>query len=155
MSEPLVVWASDDHEDAFRESSQDDLDGPLMVKPPHPINWNLLSAEDAEAEWIELNRWASWLGAYDPDQHGSAPIGRHRDFADARHRLRDWVAISGTRLEWDRPTRQTAWPGEPPADVVEDIVIGDRYEDFVQFVVEDVTHRREAEAAFCAPVHSG
>ncbi len=29
--------------------------------PPHPVNWNLLSAEDLEAEWLELNRWVDWL----------------------------------------------------------------------------------------------
>jgi len=93
-----------------------------------------------------------WLGAYDPDQHGSAPLGWHRDFADARQRLRDWVAVSGTRLERDRPTRQTTWPGEPPADAVEDDVIGNRDEDFVQFVVDDVARRRDAEAAFYSDV---
>jgi len=75
---------------------------------------------------------------------GSAPFGWHRDFADARHRLHDWVATSETRLERDRPTRQTAWPGESPADAVEDVVISDRDEDFVQF---DVARRREAEAS--------
>ena len=179
MAESLVEWASGDHDDSFREKSLDDLDGPLATEPPHPINWNLISADDAEAEWIELNRWVNWLrrtyglpasvvppfwhrhpelvwelsalhlhwlGAYDPDQHGSAPLGWHRDFADARQRLRDWVAVSGTRLERDRATRQTAWPGEPPPDAVDDVVIGNRDEDFVQFVVDDATRRREAEA---------
>ncbi|WP_233197625.1 DUF4913 domain-containing protein [Cryobacterium sp. Y57] len=188
MAESLVEWASGDHDDAFQETSLDDLDGPLTTEPPHPINWNLLSADDAEAEWIELNRWVNWLrrtyglpasvvppfwhrhpelvwelsalhlhwlGAYDPDQHGSAPFGWHRDFADARQRLRDWVAMSGTRLERDRQTRQTSWPGEPPAESVEDIVIGDRDEDFVQFVVDDVAQRREAEADFYARAGSG
>jgi len=183
MAESLVEWASDEHDDALGASSLDDLDGPLRPEPPHPINWNLLSADDAEAEWIELNRWVNWLrrtyglpssvvppfwhrhpelvwelsalhlhwlGAYDPDQHGSAPLGWHRDFADARQRLRDWVAVSGTRLERDRLTRQTAWPGEPPADPVEDVVIGDRDEDFVHFVVDDVARRRETEAALSA-----
>src|SRR5690625_493900 len=29
--------------------------------PPHPVNWNLLSADDLEAEWLELNRWVDWL----------------------------------------------------------------------------------------------
>ena len=181
MEESLVEWASDEHDDAFGASSLDDLDGPLRPEPPHPINWNLLSADDAEAEWIELNRWVNWLrrtyglptsvvppswhrhpelvwelsalhlhwlGAYDPDQHGSAPLGWHRDFADVRQRLRDWVAISGTRLERDRSTRQTSWPGEAPADAVEDVGIVDRDEDFVQFVVDDVARRREAEASF-------
>jgi hypothetical protein len=83
-----------------------------------------------------------------PDQHGSAPFRWHRDFADARQRLHDWVATSGTRLERDRPTRQTAWPGEPPANAIEDIVISEREEDFVLFVVDDVMRRRKAEAGF-------
>ena len=157
------------------------------VEPPPPINWNLLSADDAEAEadWIELNRWVNWLrrtyglpasvvspfwhrhpelvgelsalhlhwlGAYDPDQHRSAPLGLHRDFADVRQRLRDWVAISGTRLDRDRATRRTAWLGELPADTVGDVVIGDRDEDFMQFVVDDVAKRREAQAAFSTRV---
>ncbi|WP_241988599.1 DUF4913 domain-containing protein [Cryobacterium sp. TMT1-3] len=188
MAESLVEWASGEHDDAFGASSLDDLDTPLMAEPPHPINWNLLSADDAEAEWIELNRWVNWLrrtyglpasvvppfwhrhpelvwelsalhlhwlGAYDPDQHGSAPLGWHRDFADTRQRLRDWVAVSGTRLERDRSTRQAAWPGEPPAYAVEDVVIGDRDEDFVQFVVDDVARRRESEAVFDARAKSG
>ncbi|MGO1318548.1 MAG: hypothetical protein ACTMIR_16185, partial [Cellulomonadaceae bacterium] len=49
-----------------------------------------------------------WLCAYDPEQDGSAPFGWHRDFADSRNRHRDLVASSGTRLDRDRPTRQTA-----------------------------------------------
>ncbi len=116
------------HNDAFGESSLDNLDGPLTAEPLHQINWNLLNAHDAEAEWIERNRWVNWLqrtyglpatvvppfwhrhpelvwelsalhlhrpGAYDPDQHGSAPLGWHRDYADARKQLRDWVATQG------------------------------------------------------------
>jgi len=166
-------------------SSEDDpygeLDGPLVAEPPHPINWNLLTSEEAEVEWIELNRWVHWLrrtyglpasvippfwhrhpelvwelsalhlhwlSAYDPDQHGSAPFGWHRDFADARQRLRDWVATSGTRLERDRPTRQTSWPGEPPAEAAEDAVVSDREQDFMVFVVDDVSRRHDAEAIF-------
>ncbi len=49
-----------------------------------------------------------WLGAYDPAQHASAPIGWLAGFHAARQRLREWVALSGTRLDRDRPTRQTA-----------------------------------------------
>jgi hypothetical protein len=147
----------------------------LLAEPPHPINWNLLSADEAETAWIELNRWVNWLrrtyglpasiippywhrhpelvwelsalhlhwlSAYDPDQHGSAPFGWHRDFADARNRLHDWVATSGTRLDRDRPTRQTTWPGEPAANPFEDAAITDRDTDFVEFVVADVAQRR-------------
>lgn len=155
----------------------------VAVGPPHPVNWNLLSAHDLEQERLELNRWVDWLRhtyglpasvippfwhhhpelvwelsalhlhwlcAYDPDQNGSAPLGWHRDFADARQRLRDWVATSGTRLDRDRPTRQTSWPGEDPASAVEDIVITDRDAEFVQFVQDQVRQRQEAEDAFYA-----
>lgn len=163
----------------------EDIDPPYddgaLPEPPHPINWNLLTADEAEIEWLELNAWINWLRrsyglpaavvppfwhhhpelvwelsalhlhwlcAYDPEQNGSGPIGWHRDFADARQRLRDWTAASGTRLDRDRPTRQTAWPGEEPAEPVEETVILNRDEDFVQFVLDDVARRRQAEADF-------
>jgi len=69
-----------------------------------------------------------------------------RDLADARFRLRDWVSICGTRLDRDRPTRQTTWPGERPTDVGGEIEIRDRDEDFADFVHEDVLRRRRTEA---------
>lgn len=180
-----------DTPDDFDESHGD---GPLfdpaamsLPDPPRPINWNLLSADDAEVEWLELNAWVNWLrrtyglpasvippywhhhpelvwelsalhlhwlGAYDPEQNGSAPIGWHRDFADARERLREWVAASGSRLDRDRPTRQTLWPGEEPdpdyPTTGEEEVITDRDRDFVQFVIADVNRRQAAEDAFHA-----
>ncbi|MGP5054445.1 hypothetical protein ACTXJ3_04940 [Brachybacterium paraconglomeratum] len=95
-----------------------------------------------------------WLCAYDPEQDGSAPFGWHRDFADSRNRLRDWVASSGTRLDRDRPTRQTAWPGEDPADPVEDVFVADRDQDFVDYVAEQVAARREAEEEFYRAIAS-
>jgi hypothetical protein len=156
-----------------------DLDGeePYLPDPPRPINWNTLSADQAETAWIELDAWVNWLrrtyglpaaivppywhrhpelvwelsalhlhwlGAYDPEQHGSAPIGWHRDFADTRERLREWVATSGTRLDRDRPTRQTTWPGEPPGPDAEEQPIVDRPADFARFVAQDVQGRRRA-----------
>ena len=181
MSEQFIDWEPDDNGTPFDDGSFDDLDGPLLAEPPHPINWNLLTADQAEYEWVELNRWVNWLRrtyglpasvvppfwhrhpelvwelsalhlhwlcAYDPDQHGSAPFGWHRDFADARQRLRDWIATSGTRLDRDRPTRQAAWPGEPSADSIDDAVISDRDEDFVEYVTDDFARRRQAEAEF-------
>ena len=156
-----------------------------VPEPPHPVNWNLLTANDLEAELLELNRWVDWLRhtyglpasvvppywhrhpellwelsalhlhwlcAYDPEQNGSAPLGWHRDFADARARLRDWVAACGTRLDRDRPTRQTSWPGEDPTQPIEDSPITDRDEDFVRFVIDMVNARQEAEDAFFAGV---
>ena len=160
-----------------------DDDGPRTAEPPHPVNWNLLNAEEAETAWVDLNAWVNWLRrtyglpasvippfwhrhtelvwelsalhlhwlcAYDPDQHGSAPVGWHRDFADARQRLHDWVTICGTRLDRDRSTRQTSWPGEDPADTVEDLAITNRDEDFIAFVLTDLENRRAAEQAFYA-----
>ncbi|HLU52733.1 MAG TPA: hypothetical protein VK011_03985 [Acidimicrobiia bacterium] len=148
-----------------------------LPEPPRPINWNRLTADEAQAAWEELDAWVDWLrrtyglpaavippawhrhpelvwelsalhlhwlGAYDPEQHGSAPIGWHRDFADARERLRDWVASCGTNLGRDRPTRQTIWPGEPPDDTTDgEIAITNRKDDFLRFVADDVRRRGE------------
>lgn len=150
-----------------------------LPDPPRPINWNLLSADEAQTAWLELDAWVNWLrrtyglpaaiippawhrhpelvwelsalhlhwlGAYDPEQHGSAPIGWHRDFADARERLRDWVATCGTNLGRDRPTRQTIWPGEPPEPDHGERPIVDRAADFAEHVAQDVARRRTAGA---------
>lgn len=163
------------------DDTDEGYDDPLIAEPSHPINWNLLNADDAEVEWLELNRWVDWLRhtyglpasvippswythpellwelsalhlhwlcAYDPEQNGSAPLGWHRDFADTRQRLREWVAASGTKLDHDRPTRQTVWPGEEPTEPIEDVPIIDRDAEFVEFVMADVAARREAEEAF-------
>lgn len=152
----------------------------FLPEPPHPINWNVLSSDEAEAEWLELNGWVNWLrvtyglpatiippywhrhpelvwelsalhlhwlGAYDPEQNGSAPLGWHRDFADARDRLRDWVATSGTKLDRDRATRLITWPGETIEQDAGEVTITNRDEDFVTFVLEDVERRRTAEDA--------
>lgn len=69
----------------------------------------------------------------------------HRDFADARQRLREWVATCGTRLDRDRPTRQTTWPGDDAQPSAVEVVIEDRGADFVEFVVEDIAARRRIE----------
>ncbi|MGO0577802.1 hypothetical protein [Ornithinimicrobium panacihumi] len=164
-------------------TGRDGAAGPMLDEPPGPINWNLLSADDAEAAWLELNQWVNWLRktyglsasvippmwhrhpelhwelsalhthwlcAFDPQQNGSAPIGWHRDFADAKQRLRDWVAACGTRVDRDRPTRQTVWPGEAEADPIEDTPITNRDEDFVAYVIADVERRRQLERNFYA-----
>jgi len=146
---------------------------------PSAINWNLLDADEAEAEWRDLDAWVHWLkttfglppsvvppnwhrhdeliwelsalhthflACYDETASPSAPISWMRDFADARHRLRDWVAQCGTRLDRDRPTRQTAWPGEPAPAPAADVEIRDRSADFDEFVKADVLRRARIEA---------
>jgi hypothetical protein len=155
------------------------LDSSSLAEPLGPINWNALTAEEAEAEWLDLNAWVNWLrgtyglpptvvppmwhrhdelvwelsalhlhwlNSYGPDASPSSPLVWHRDFADARNRLRDWVSACGTRLDRDRPTRQTSWPGEPTAATGAEATVIDRDADFVEFVMEDVTARRLIEA---------
>ncbi|AZT94727.1 hypothetical protein [Brevibacterium aurantiacum] len=116
---------------------------PASVIPPF---WH----RHDELVWELSSLHVHWLCAYHPEQDGSAPFGWHRDFADARQRLREWVAASGTRLDRDRPTRQTTWPGEDPADPVEDVFVADRDRDFVDYVAAQVAERRAAEDAFFA-----
>ncbi|WP_228479309.1 hypothetical protein [Microbacterium atlanticum] len=188
MSATFGGLGDGEHDPQVDGASSDEIDGPTKSEPPRPVNWNLLTAEQAEVEWVDLNRWVNWLRhtyglpasvvppfwhrhpelvwelsalhvhwlcAYDPEQHGSAPIGWQHDFAAARDRLHEWVSVCGTRLDRDRPTRQTSWPGEPPAGAIEDVVIPDRDEDFVQFVLSDIERRREATRLFYSTVGQG
>lgn len=69
----------------------------------------------------------------------------HRFLALARERLREWVATCGTRLDRDRPTRQTTWPGEVAQAPIEDEVIPDRDADFITFVSADAARRAQIE----------
>ena len=48
------------------------------------------------------------------------------------------------------PPRRIAWPGEPDTDPIEDIVIPNREEDFVEYMHADVEARRRAEDQFIA-----
>lgn len=89
-----------------------------------------------------------WIASYDPEQDASGPIAWHTDFALARERLREWVATCGTRLDRDRPTRQTTWPGEEPQAPIEDELIPNRAIDFVDFVAADVQARQDIEDEF-------
>lgn len=114
---------------------------PAQIVPPM---WH----RHRELVWELSALYTRWLGCYDPEQDAAGPISFMTDFAAARTRLREWVQISGTRLDRDRPSRQTVWPGEDPIPAGEETPITDRDEDFVDFVVEDVTRRAEAEAAF-------
>ncbi|ACZ29835.1 hypothetical protein Xcel_0797 [Xylanimonas cellulosilytica DSM 15894] len=159
---------------AAAEPSWDD-DGPVT-----PIEWDLLTAREADAAWADLNAWVHWLrhrfalpanivppywhrhpelveelsalrthrlACYDPEASPSSPITWMRDLADAILRLRDWVALCGTGRNGDRPSRQTAWPGEP--DIDDDYVVNleDREADFRAFVADDVERRRRIEDA--------
>lgn len=108
---------------------------PAAVIPPF---WH----RHRELVWELSALHLHWLGAYDVDQDGSAPIGWHKDFADARDRLREWVSTAGTRLDRDRATRQTAWPGETAEEPTAEQHISNREQDFMAFVEADVERRR-------------
>ena len=83
---------------------------PPAIVPPY---WH----RHDELVWELSALHTHWLSCYHETASPSAPIAWMRDFADARFRLRDWVAICGTRLDRDRPTRQTVWPGEQVLDL--------------------------------------
>lgn len=158
----------------------DDLHGGVNLadEPPHPINWYLLTADEAEFEWFDLDRWVKalknsyglppavvppfwhrhdelvwelsalhthWLNAYDAEGSPSAPVAWCREFHEGKNRLRDLVSACGTKLDRDRPTRVTTWPGETPVDPGVEVVIADRDADFVLWVAEDVAARRRIE----------
>ncbi|UOQ61876.1 DUF4913 domain-containing protein [Leucobacter rhizosphaerae] len=114
---------------------------PASVIPPfwyrHPeIVWELSA--------LHLH----WIASYDPEQDASGPIAWHTDFALARERLREWVSTCGTRLDRDRPTRQTTWPGEESQAPIEDELIPNQAIDFVGFVAADVQARQDIEDEF-------
>ena len=147
------------------DDQPDMFDANALPEPPHPINWNLLSTQELETELLELNRWVDWLrhtyglpaSVVPPYWHRHpelvwelSALHLHWLCADARHRLRDWVTASDTRLDRDRPTRQTTWPGEEPQPTHEESVITDRDSDFVQHVIDQVNERHAAEDAFYA-----
>ncbi len=73
----------------------------------------------------------------------AAPRIRYASVTHQQQGLSDWVA-SGTRLDRDRPTRQTTWPGEDSGPVIDDVVLTDRSADFEAFVTSDVARRQAA-----------
>lgn len=132
VAEAKVQWRA---LDAFVDWLRTRYGLPPTVVPPlwhrHPELVEELSA-------LHTHR----LECYAPGSSGSGPITWHADFADARDRLREWVATSGTRLDRDRPTRATAWPGEPAVPPAEEQPITDRQADFTAFVTADLDARR-------------
>ena len=111
---------------------------PPSIVPPY---WH----RHDELVWELSALHTHWLSCYHETASPSAPIAWMRDFADARNRLRDWVAICGTRLDRDRPTRQTVWPGEKGVELGGEISIADRRRDFEEVVRADVLRRKAAE----------
>ena len=92
-----------------------------------------------------------WLFCYDPQAKGNQALAWHHDFAITRERLRDWVTISGTRLDRDRPTRITPWPGGEAGNWAEqstaETPVTERTNDFLAFVEEQVKARQQEQAA--------
>ena len=133
--EALVEWQDlNDWVEAIRHS----YGLPPTVIPPY---WH----RHDELIWELSALHTHWLNAYDAEGSPSGPHGWHRDFHEAKNRLREWVSLSGTRLDRDRPTRQTVWPGEDPIEPGSEVEILDRNADFYLFVREDVAARRAIE----------
>ena len=133
--EALVEWLDlNEWVEAIRHS----YGLPPTVIPPY---WH----RHDELIWELSALHTHWLNAYDAEGSPSGPHGWHRDFHEAKNRLREWVSLSGTRLDRDRPTRQTVWPGEDPIEPGSEVEILDRNADFYLFVREDVAARRAIE----------
>ncbi|MDR2975453.1 MAG: hypothetical protein LBV00_12230 [Propionibacteriaceae bacterium] len=96
-----------------------------------------------------------WLASYDPEQHGSAPFGWIRDLDEWKLRMREAVAMLGTRLDADRPHKLAPWPGEPepdPDDTPPLVNLADRYDDFVTYILWWVDRRRALEDRYYAMI---
>lgn len=105
----------------------------------------------AELRWELSALRQLWLSCYDQQAKGNMGTLWHAEFAAARERLRDWVTISGTRLDRDRATRITAWPGGEadgfvPPDTDEQPVT-ERRKDFDAYVDEAVQARQAEQDA--------
>ena len=122
--------------------------GDDLPEPPHPVNWNLLTAHELKQELLALNwvtgcgthglppRWCrcvwhppEWSGscrrctcigcAIRPRAERHPPLGWHRDFADARAPSRLGGGCGTVATATARPG-QTTWPGEDPAPTIQD-----------------------------------
>lgn len=95
-----------------------------------------------------------WLACYGDGASGSAPLAWHKDFDDARHRLRRWVAACGTQPTTDRPTLVAVWPGDTPREIEPAHPILDRHADFTAMVRDDVRERQDALAVVTTPLRA-
>jgi len=112
---------------------------PNVIPPLWHRHWELV--------WELSALQTFWLNAYGPGAQATSPLMFQRYFAEARTRLREWVSTCGTKLDTDRPTRQTAWPGEAPYISAPERPIVDRKADFEAFVDADVARRRAGAGA--------
>lgn len=111
---------------------------PPAIVPPY---WH----RHDELIWELSALHTHFLACYGDVASPSAPVAWMREFADCRQRLREWVAICGTRLDRDRPTRQTTWPGDSVVDPGGEVEITNRTSDFTKLVHEDVSRRSRVE----------
>jgi hypothetical protein len=73
-----------------------------------PLDWNTLTAEEAEAEWLDLNRWVHWLrGTYGLPATVLAPLWH-------RHDEMVWE-LSALHPYWRASYRRDAAPTAPAA----------------------------------------
>ncbi len=110
---------------------------PASIIPPY---WHT----HKEIVWELSALHQFFLHCYHPDKDGAGPITWCVAWAAARVRLRELVTIAGTRLDRDRPTRQTYWPGEKADDDGEEVPITHRETHFKAYVKADIQARREA-----------
>ncbi|MDR0593816.1 MAG: hypothetical protein LBG60_11280 [Bifidobacteriaceae bacterium] len=89
-----------------------------------------------------------WQAAHHPDQGGSGPFGWLRDLAEWIPRMKEAVAMLGTRIDSDRPAKLAPWPGEPepdPEDQLPPVNLANRYEDLVAVMMWHADRARAQE----------
>ena len=80
----------------------------LRDELPGPVNWNLLTADEAEYEWHDLDLWVKWLKA----SHGRPP-----SIVPPFYYLHDELVweLSALHAHWLSCYHQTASPSAPIA----------------------------------------
>ncbi|WP_454137198.1 hypothetical protein [Microbacterium paulum] len=61
VPEPEIEDVEDEFDESYDPDTGEVTENNEPDGPPHPINWNLLTADAAEEEWLALNKWVHWL----------------------------------------------------------------------------------------------
>ena len=88
-----------------RPAREPDAEAADAPEPPRPVNWNILTAAEAQVEWLELNAFVNWLrhefglsvNIVPPFWH------RHPELAKGSRILKGTLRLggsSGTSLTW-------------------------------------------------------
>ena len=58
---PLEEPEPDPITTSSRPTKEEEPEAEDTPEPPRPVNWNILTAAEAQVEWLELNAFVNWL----------------------------------------------------------------------------------------------